>query len=257
MRFLALFLFFVTITCNANTLWSKTGHRVTGHIAQKHLSRKAKKAVANLLDGHSLAFASTFADEIKADRSFSKYSAWHYVNYPMNMRYEDSEKSEYGDVVMGIEKCKAVLQDENSTHKDKVFHLKLLIHLIGDLHQPMHVGRGSDRGGNDIQLQWFDEGTNLHRLWDSNLINAYGMTYYELGDELVQSVTKKEKRTIQAGTLYDWVHESHVLAAEVYQSVEVGEKLRYQYAYTYNDLLFEQLQKGGFRLAKVLNEIFG
>jgi len=237
-------------------IWSKTGHRVTGHIAEKHLTRKAKKAIEDLLDGHSLAFASTFADEIKADRSFSKFSAWHYVNYPMDARYEDSEKSNYGDVVMGIETCKRIVMDPNSSRDDKIFHLKLLIHLIGDLHQPMHAGRGDDRGGNDIQLQWFNEGTNLHRLWDSNLINSYGMTYYELGDELEESVDRKEKIALQAGNLYDWVHESHQIAAEVYDSVKVGEKLRFQYAYKYNDLLFKQLQKGGFRLAKVLNEVF-
>ena len=256
MRILFFLAFFISITCHGNLIWSKTGHRVTGHIAEKHLTRKAKRAINDLLDGHSLAFASTFADEIKADRSFSKYSAWHYVNYPMDIRYEDSEKSKYGDVVMGIETCKHIISDKNSSREDKVFHLKMLIHLIGDLHQPMHAGKGDDRGGNDIQLQWFDEGTNLHRVWDSNLINSYGMTYYELGDELEESVDKKKKLEIQAGSLYDWVHESHQKAVEVYASVEVGEKLRYQYGYKYNKLLFEQLQKGGFRLAKVLNEIF-
>lgn len=257
MRVLLIFIFLGTVACNANMIWSKTGHRVTGHIAEKHLTRKAKKAIEDLLDGHSLAFASTFADEIKADRSFSKYSAWHYVNYPLGTRYEDSEKSKYGDIVMGIETCKRIITDATSSRQDKVFHLKLLIHFIGDLHQPMHAGRGDDRGGNDIQLQWFDTGTNLHRLWDSNLINSYGMTYYELGDELEESVSKKEKKVLQAGSLYDWVHESHLTAAVVYDSVEVGEKLRFQYAYQYNDLMFKQLQKGGFRLAKVLNEIFG
>lgn len=253
--FSLLFLFMVNIS-SANLIWSKTGHRVTGHIAQKHLSRKAEKAINNLLDGHSLAFASTYADEIKADRSFSKYSAWHYVNYPMDMRYEDAAKSEYGDVVMGIETCKQVLLDNTSSREDKVFHLKMLIHLIGDMHQPMHAGKGEDRGGNDIQVQWFGEGTNLHRLWDSNMINSYGMTYYELGDELEQSVTKQQKKEIQEGTIYDWVDESHKAAAEVYASAEVGDNLRYQYGYQYNGLLFSQLRKGGFRLAKVLNAIF-
>ncbi|MDT0606911.1 S1/P1 nuclease [Croceitalea rosinachiae] len=237
-------------------IWSKTGHRVTGHIAEKHLTRKARKAVDDLLDGHSLAFASTFADEIKADRSFSMFSPWHYVNYPLNLRYEDSEKSKFGDVVMGIENCKRILTDKTSSKENKVFYLKMLIHLIGDMHQPMHASRGDDRGGNDIQIQWFDEGTNLHRLWDSNLINSYGMTYYELGDELEGSVAKKEIRILQAGTIYDWVDETHQLAAEVYDSIRVGEKLRFKYAYKYNDMLFKQLQKGGFRLAKVLNEIF-
>jgi len=257
MRLIPMILFL--LVCNtmfANLLWSKTGHRVTGHIAQKHLSRKAKKAINELLDGHTLAFASTYADEIKADRSFSEYSPWHYVNYPLDMRYEDSVKSEYGDVVMGIETSTKVLLDKTRSRKDKVFHLKMLIHLIGDMHQPMHAGRAEDRGGNDIQLRWYGNGTNLHRLWDSNMINSYGMTFYELGDELEQSVSKREKKRLQSGTIYDWVQETHEKAAEVYASVELGEDLRYQYSYQYNRLLFDQLQKGGFRLAKILNDIF-
>ncbi|PWL37304.1 S1/P1 Nuclease [Flagellimonas aquimarina] len=235
--------------------WGKTGHRVTGHIAENYLTGKAKRALNDLLDGHSLAFVSTFADEIKADRSYSKFSAWHYVNYPLNMRYEDSAKSEYGDLVRAIEECTRIVKDENSSRADRVFYLKMLIHLIGDLHQPMHASRAEDKGGNDIQLQWFGEGTNLHRVWDKNLILSYGMTYTELANELKQ-VSKKERKKIQEGTIYDWVDESHELCAEIYTSAKVGEKLGYQYGYKYNDVLFQQLQKGGLRLAKVLNELF-
>ncbi|WP_222983631.1 S1/P1 nuclease [Flagellimonas meishanensis] len=236
--------------------WGKTGHRVTGDIAEQHLTGKAKRALKDLLDGHSLAFVSTYADEIKADHSFSKYSAWHYVNYPLGMRYEDAEKSEHGDIVMGIEQCKQIIKDVNRSREDRIFYLKMLIHLIGDLHQPMHTSRAEDKGGNDIQVQWFGEGTNLHQVWDKNLIESYGMTYTELAAEL-NRVSRKEKKSIQEGTLYDWVDESHRICAKLYESAEVGEKLGYQYTYQYNDLLFAQLQKGGLRLAKVLNDLFG
>ena len=235
--------------------WGKTGHRVTGHIAENHLKRKTKKALKDLLDGHSLAFVSTYADEIKADRAYSKYSPWHYVNYPLGVRYEDSEKSEYGDLIVAIEECKRVVKNESNSREDRVFHLKMLVHLIGDLHQPMHASRAEDKGGNDIQVQWFGEGSNLHRVWDKNLIESYGMTYTELAMELDQ-VSRKEVQRIQQGTIYDWVDESHQICGELYESVQVGEKLGYQYAYKYNDLLFAQLQKGGLRLAKVLNDLF-
>jgi len=231
-----------------NAIWGKTGHRVTGQIAQNYLTGKAKRALNDLLDGHSLAFVSTFADDIKADRSYSKYSAWHYVNYPLGMDYVDSEKSEYGDIMTAIEECIQKV-------KDRVFHLKLLIHFIGDLHQPMHASRAEDKGGNDIQVQWFGEGSNLHRVWDKNLIESYGMTYSELADEL-SDVDKKKRKAIQEGTIYDWVDESHAICAELYDSVEIGDKLGYRYSYDYNDLLFQQLQMGGLRLAKVLNDLF-
>ena len=239
-----------------NMAWSKTGHRVTGEIAQNYLTGKAKRALDNLLDGHSLAFVSTFADDIKADRTYSKYTAWHYVNYPLGMSYKDSEKSEYGDIVMAIEECINKVKDENNTKEDRVFHLKMLIHFVGDLHQPMHASRAEDKGGNNIQVQWFGEGSNLHRVWDKNLIESYGMTYSELAAELID-VDRKERKAIQEGTIYDWVDESHKICAKLYDSVEIGEKLGYRYSYDYNELLFKQLQKGGLRLAKVLNDVFG
>lgn len=242
--------------CSFGNFWGETGHRVTGHIAQNHLTGKAKRILNDLLDGHSLAFVSTYADEIKADRSYSKFSAWHYVNYPLGMRYEDSEKSEYGDIVTAIEECIRVVKNKDSSRADRVFYLKMLIHFIGDLHQPMHASRAEDKGGNDIQVQWFGQGSNLHRVWDKNLIVSYGMTYTELANELDRGVSRKERKKIQEGSIYDWVDESHEICGTLYESVEVGEKLGYRYTYDYNDLLFEQLQKGGLRLAKVLNDLF-
>ncbi|SNZ02096.1 S1/P1 nuclease [Flagellimonas pacifica] len=252
-KIIALFLLFPIL--GFTNYWGKTGHRVTGHIAENHLTGKAKRALKDLLDGHSLAFVSTFADEIKADRKYSKFSAWHYVNYPLDMRYEDAPKSKYGDLITAIEECTQIVKDKDRSREDRVFYLKMLIHLIGDLHQPMHASRAEDKGGNDIQLQWFGEGTNLHRVWDKNLILSYGMTYTELANELDQ-VSRKERKKIQEGTIYNWVDESHKLCGKIYESAEVGEKLGYQYSYKYNDILFQQLQKGGLRLAKVLNDLF-
>lgn len=240
--------------CN-EMVWSKTGHRTTGEVAQKHLTRKARKAIYKLLNGQSLATVSTFGDDIKADREFRKFSAWHYVNFPADKKYTDVEPSKYGDVIIGIEKCMAVIKDEKSTQKDKFFYLKLLVHLVGDLHQPMHVGRLEDRGGNDIQVQWFDKGSNLHRVWDSNLIEDYGMSYTELASNLPR-LSKKQKKYIQQGTIYDWVEESQDLANKLYDSVEVGEKLYYRYGYVWWNTVEQQLQKGGLRLAKILNELF-
>ncbi len=248
-------MFATQIAFGNDMFWSKTGHRVIGEVAQQHLSGKAKRAIDKLLKGQGLAMVSNYADEIKADRSFSKFSAWHYVNFPADKKYTDQEPSQYGDVVMGIQKCIAIIKDEKSSEADKVFYLKMLVHLVGDLHQPMHVGRLEDKGGNDIQIQWFGEGTNLHRLWDRDLIVAYGMSYSELAANLPE-LTKKQKKAIQEGDVYSWVEESQELANEVYDSVEVGEKVAYKYSYKYTETVHRQLQKGGLRLAKVLNDLF-
>ncbi|MEO0526457.1 MAG: S1/P1 nuclease [Bacteroidota bacterium] len=250
-----LFFLVVHLSFGNSLFWSKTGHRTVGEVAEKYLSRKAKRAINDLLDGQSLALVSTFADDIKADPSFSKFGPWHYVNFPADKEYREVAPSALGDVVVGIQKCVEIVKNDTSSRKDKTFYLKLLIHLVGDLHQPLHVGRLEDRGGNDIQIQWFGEGTNLHRLWDKNLIDAFGMSYTELADNLPK-LNKHQRKAIQKGTVFDWVEESQDLANELYSSVEVGEKLGYSYSYKYTDTVRNQLQKGGLRLAKVLNDIF-
>ena len=239
-----------------NEFWGQSGHRVTGQIAQNHVTGKTKRALADLLDGQTLAFVSTFGDDIKADRAYDKYGPWHYVNYPLGSLYRDSEKSPEGDIITAIETCSAILADSANPREQRVFHLKMLIHLIGDLHQPMHTSRAEDKGGNDIQVQWFGKGSNLHAVWDTKLIESFGMTFTELADQL-DHFSRKEVKDIQGGTIYDWVEESHAICAELYETVEIGDKLGYAYSYRYNDLLFGQLQKGGLRLAKVLNDIFG
>jgi len=240
----ALCLLILQLGYGNNMEWSKTGCRTIGEVAQQHLSGKAKKAIKKLLGGQSLALVSNFADEIKADRSYSKFGPWHYVNYPADKKYTEVQPSELGDIIIGIANCIEVVKDKNSSEADKVFYLNMLVHLIGDLYQPMHVGQLEDKGGNDIQVEWFGRGTNLHRLWDANMIDDYGMSYSELANNL-PTLSKSEIENIQQGNIYVWVEESQDVANELYNSLEVGEKLGYAYSYKYWAIVEQQVQKGG------------
>ncbi|GGH00702.1 endonuclease [Polaribacter pacificus] len=246
---------FVSQTAFANEIdWGNTGHRAIGQIAEAHLSKKIKRKIKALLDGQSLAMVSTFADDIKSDRKYSNFYTWHYVNLNDNDTYESSVKNPQGDLVTGIEKCKQVLLDDKATKADKAFYLKMLVHLIGDLHQPMHVGRLSDKGGNTFQVQWFNNGTNMHRIWDSQMIDSFNMTYTELASN-TDDLNKKQIKAIAQGTVVSWVNETKGLAQEVYGSAKTGEKLGYRYMYDHFATVRSQLQKGGIRLAKVLEEV--
>jgi hypothetical protein len=255
LAFLISFLFFSNSSTEKVLIWGKNGHRATGQIAEKHLTKRAKKKIDKILKGQSLAFVSTFADEIKSDRKYNKYYSWHYINMDLDETYETAKKNPQGDLVTGIKKCVAVLKDKKSTAKDKEFYLKMLVHFIGDLHQPMHIGQREDKGGNTIQVQWFGRGTNLHRIWDENMIDDWEMSYLELAEN-AKDLTKKQVEAIQKGSVIDWVNEVHILTKEVYKSVNVGENLRYKYSYDHFGTVRTQLQKGGIRLAKVLNDIF-
>ena len=237
-------------------IWGQTGHRVVGQIAEAFLSKKAKREIHRLLDGHSLAFASTIADEIKSDRAYDSFGPWHYVNYEMGGHYDPSKADERGDIVYGIQKSIEVLESKSASDADKSFYLKLLIHFIGDLHQPLHVGRAEDQGGNRIQVSWFSRNSNLHRVWDSDLIDGYNMSYDELAHELLRSTTSAEREELAKGTYLDWVEESHQIVERIYASASSGDRLGYRYTYDFNPLVFEQLAKGGMRLAKVLNDLF-
>ncbi|UZO79415.1 S1/P1 nuclease [Aquimarina sp. ERC-38] len=236
--------------------WGKTGHRATGQIATTYLSPKAKKEIAKILDRHTLAFVSIYADEIKSDHAYDKYSPWHYVNFPFGKKYGDETPSEKGDLIKGIQKAIKILKDDKASNEDKSFYLKLLVHFIGDLHQPLHVGRSEDKGGNMVQVRWFDEGSNLHRVWDSDMLNYYGMSYTELSENC-DELSLDQINAIEKGTVLDWVYESQDLAKQVYESAKSGEELGYAYVYHYFPLVRKQLQKGGIRLAKILNEIYG
>tara|TARA_B110000091_G_scaffold170020_1_gene182495 strand:- start:339 stop:1079 length:741 start_codon:yes stop_codon:yes gene_type:complete len=235
--------------------WGKNGHRATGEIAEKHLTRKAKRSIDKILKGQSLAFVATYADEIKSDKKYNKYYSWHYINMDLDQTYEEAEKNPKGDLVTGINTCIEILNDKNSSDDEKNFHLKMLVHFMGDLHQPMHIGRKEDKGGNSIQVEWFGKGSNLHRVWDTNMIDDWEMSYIELADN-ADDLSKTQIETIEKGTLIDWVNEVHIVTNEVYNSVEKGENLRYKYSYNHFGTVRTQLQKGGIRLAKVLNDIF-
>lgn len=236
--------------------WGATGHRVTGEIAEQHLTKKAKKKIDELLNGDSLALISTYGDDIKSDRKYAKFSPWHYVNIPFGKTYEEHPKNKNGDIVYGMSKAIEVLEDSNASQEDKVFYLKMLVHFIGDLHQPLHAGIGEDKGGNDFQVQWFNQGTNLHRVWDSQMLRSFDMSYMELVENS-KRLTKAEKANIQSGDYMDWLQDSRDLVVDIYAHTEVGEKLSYDYMYLYMDTVRNQLQNGGLRLAALLNDIFG
>ncbi len=248
--------FFSSSSLIASEDWGKTGHRTMGEIATKHLSKKAAKKISALLGGESLAFVSTYADEIRSDDAYRKYAPWHYVSFPFGARYENTPKNKRGDIIMGIQNCIDVLKDATSSQKDKEFYLRMLVHFIGDLHMPLHVGLKEDKGGNSFKVKWFGKQTNLHSVWDTKIIEGYAMSYTELTNN-VDVLSKKEIQTIQSGAVTDWMYESRALCEDVYANTSVGDNLGYKYMYRYVNVSRKQLQKAGLRLASILNEIYG
>ena len=238
-----------------NDDWGANGHRVVAQIAEENLSSVARELINKLLKGKSLVSVSTFADDIKSDPKYRKYNSWHYVNIDSDKNYGELAPNKNGDIIKAIKKCIFILKDKNQSIIEKEFYLKLLVHFIGDIHQPLHVGRLEDRGGNDIKVKWFGKPSNLHRVWDSEIINSHQMSYSELSNDL-PILKKNEIDKISNESIMIWVKESQEISKQIYDDAMLNSNLGYNYRYKYLNTVKMRLLKGGLRLASILNSIF-
>ena len=241
--------------------WGVLGHRITGQIAETYLSSKAKKAIMSILGNESIAMSANYADFIKSDSTFKYIDNWHYVNIDSGMTAEQIQHKLESDSGTNIYNRIIFLTNElkrkDLSQNNKVFYLKLLIHFVGDLHQPMHVGQYKDLGGNRIRLTWFNENTNLHRIWDEQLIEFQQLSYTEYANA-INFATREQVKQWQAAPLHAWVLESYSIAQDLYAELEGKEpKLSYRYNYVHVNTLNQRLLMGGIRLAGLLNDIYG
>jgi hypothetical protein len=235
--------------------WGATGHRVVADIAQRHLSPKAQAAVSELLDGRSMADVSTWMDEVRRDPKYRHTSTWHWVTIPDGQTYASSAKNPKGDVVEATGRTATTLGDKSATREERKLALMFLIHLVGDLHQPLHVGNGLDKGGNEFQVRWGNRGSNLHRVWDSGIIDLMS----ESREDLLAQIPTAHRRTLrawQSGSAVDWAQECVEVRPGIY-SVSRGDRLGEPYAKAHWDLVKTQLHKAGVRLAWLIERALG
>jgi hypothetical protein len=235
-------------------VWGQIGHRAVGHIADGMLSKKAQKNVKRVLGHLTLAEASTYMDDVKSDRSFDYAGVWHYCTIPDGMTYETAPTQEGGDVIWAIEKIVKELKQGGLSYEQEAINLKFLVHLVGDIHQPLHVGNGEDKGGNDVKVEWFGSQTNLHSVWDSRMIEGKQYSYTEFAN-LVNHPTKDQVKSWQAATVREWAMESISYRDEVYDVPE-NARLSYAYSYNYFNIVELRVAQAGVRLAGIVNEIY-
>ncbi|HTF20231.1 MAG TPA: S1/P1 nuclease [Chryseolinea sp.] len=233
--------------------WGPTGHRATGLVAEKHLTKKAKKALERILQGQSLAVASTWMDEIRSDSTFDYMADWHWVTIQNGETYDQSVKNPNGDIIQTLERMIQELKSGKLNATEEAQHVKILIHLVGDLHQPLHVGGGSDRGGNDVRVTWFRTDSNLHRVWDSDMIDDTRLSFTELAESL-DKVDAAAIQKMQSTSVRDWAKESMDYRPQVYAYGDG--RLGYAYSYKNFPAVRTRLLEAGIRLAGLLNQIY-
>jgi nuclease S1 len=239
--------------------WGLTGHRVIAEVAQAHLSKKAKKELQKIIGNETLAWWANWPDFIKSDTSWKNASKWHYVDLPGHMKKEEFiaelKKLPGENLYTQIPAMIAQLKDKSLPVEKRRIALAFLVHFIGDLHQPLHVGRDEDQGGNKITVYWFGEKTNLHSVWDTKIVEMQNYSYTEYA-KLLNIAPVAQVTAWQTSPLEDWFYESHVIADSIYDASPNEAKLGYNYDFKFQKVLNQQLLKGGVRLATLINKAF-
>lgn len=249
-----LLVFVFTVSLNLEALgWGATGHRAIAEIANRQLDRSTKKKIEALLGDSYIPLYATYADDVRSERENPLSRVPHYVNMPFDQTYENAQKNEDGDLVTVLEGMIATLKDNSASKEDRQVALKFIIHLVADAHQPMHVGLAEDLGGNRVDVKWFGRETNLHRLWDSDLINHSNLSYIELA-RFADSPANGELTGANNLSIIDWIDDSQQYTKMIYDNL--GDKsYGYDYYHQFSPILMAQIRKAGYHLGNMLNDI--
>ena len=233
--------------------WSQKGHDTVAFIAENHLTPATKAAVDSLLDGKSIVYWSNWLDNASHTPEYAYSKTWHYKNIDADQSFRSAPLLPSGDIVRAINEQVAVLADTNMDNSRRALALKIVTHLLGDIHQPMHLGHASDRGGNSWTVKYFKQPTNLHSLWDSRLVESGHKWSYTEWQQQIDRATPAEQLVIISGNIDDWARDTYIICGDVYAKTPKNTVISYDYIATWTPTVEQQLLKAGLRLARILN----
>lgn len=264
--------------------WGANGHRIVAKICYDNLTEEARTAVDEALGDHYLEQVANWPDYIKSERGWRFANEWHYMTVQPDQTVAEyleqtAEDPQVDHVMEGIDLMTAILEgDEQALQtletlmdKNGVEHLAgnpkatalaFLLHFIGDIHQPLHVGKNRDLGGNKIEVLYFSERYNLHSVWDSHIIEHERLSYTEFA-AFVEKHTHAQKAAWENDPVIEWARESIELREKVYNTLydytdrETGlPSFSWNYQHDFIPLVEERLGAAGYRAAALLNKIF-
>ena len=259
--------------------WGTIGHKATALVAEAYLSPEAKAAIKDLLEGERLVDVANWADNVRERPEYAHTAGYHFQNtkrmpagsrdsnsYRANlMQLTSRERANYrAGVVEAIAESEKVLADVSATRKDKQAALKFMVHFVGDLHQPLHTGEARLVGGNPIKLNWMGNQTNLHKVWDSEIIGEKvseirGYTNYRdpswtYAQWLLDTYRSDAKAPRAASNVAGWYQESLNAQAQAYDRSYINNQRAYEAQAS--KTIDQRIMLGGRRLGEMLNQLF-
>lgn len=236
--------------------WGQKGHDVTACVAEHHLTKRAARRIAAVLGGYSPVYVSNWLDSASHTPEYAYTKTWHYLNVDEGETLASMPKNPDGDVLKAVTELVSNLKSGRLTPDEEQVQLRMLIHLVGDMHCPMHAGHLSDLGGNRVPVTWFGEATNLHSVWDTSLVEAAHRWSHSEWQREIDRLSAAEAAAVASGTPADWMEETQRLCTEVYATTPAESSLSYDYVSQYAPVVERQFVRGGLRLARLLNEIY-
>lgn len=249
--------------------WNDEGHRTVALVAERQLSPRARQWVTDVLRAHphgagNLSEAAGWPDRVR-DMPEYHHQSWHYINIPLFLDPPERDVEVTGDILPALNRATRTLKDKHASANDKAIALAWLVHLVGDIHQPLHAANGyssefpeGDRGGGLLKVVLGQEPVKLHSFWD-----AAGGLYWRganhgrldaIVDDLLRAHpvdTRAEVRTPSK-----WADESHQLASDVvYAGVVAGQPLSPEYIAKAREVSQDRMALAGYRLASLIERL--
>lgn len=248
---------FAVLVAMPSFAWGPEGHRIIAEVAYNYMTKKAVKQVDNVLGTHGMVYWSTWADEIRSDTIYPNSYDWHFQDLEGGMT--DSEVAavmtdypkEGGNLYRALDSLYLLLQKDKN-NRDA---LRFVVHLSGDRYCPMHQGHISDKGGNTIKLKWFGTQTNLHRVWDEDLIRFRGYSVSEYAQLLID-MYGNERKAIEQASPEELLIRTYHITSDIYAYQTTWNGNVYNYVYRWKEPMERLLYTAGVRLAMVLNELY-
>lgn len=238
--------------------WGQKGHDTVAYIAECNLTPEAKDQIKDLLDNKSIVYYANWLDNASHTPDYAYTKTWHYKNIDADETFESAKINENGDIVNALESQINILGNKELSKEERALALKIVVHLLGDIHQPMHMGHASDQGGNRWNVKYFKSPKNLHSVWDSSLVeSAHKWSYTEWQKQIDRATPAEKADILFSSSPKDWAMETYKIAMKVYDETPQDTNIEYSYISDWTPVIETQLLRGGLRLAYVLNSILG